>query len=136
MGTNYYMLNGRPPCPTCGHDSSEERHIGKSSMGWVFTLHVYPDENIKTLQDWIVLLCTPGVRIRDEYGKLVELGDLLKTIAGRRGMKADEDDFRPSFLRDNHATPGPFGLLRSQIDGHHCIGHGEGTWDYNVGEFS
>jgi hypothetical protein len=136
MGTNYYMLNGKPPCKDCGRPFEDERHIGKSSGGWCFSLRVYPDQNIKTLADWLPLLCAPGVTIRDEYGKAVELGDLLRTIAGRRGRYRDGEDFRQSWLQENHAVPGPFGLARSQIDGRHCIGHGEGTWDYFPGEFS
>ena len=36
----------------------------------------------------------------------------------------------------NYAEPGPNGLVRAKINGVHCIGHGEGTWDYITGEFS
>lgn len=38
-------------------------------------------------------------------------------------------------LQRNNAVPGPNNLLRHKID-QHCIGHGDGTYDYLVGEFS
>ena len=41
MGTNYYLSS--KPCSCCGRKDSQ-RHIGKSSAGWVFALHVYPDQ--------------------------------------------------------------------------------------------
>lgn len=132
MGTNYYMLNGKPPCKECGRPFEDERHIGKSSAGWVFALHVYPEEGINNLLDWLVLIAKEGTRIRDEYGHTVSVEDLLRTIVGRRG----KEEFRPSWLAQNQAVPGPHGLARSRIDGHHTIGHGEGTWDYHIGDFS
>jgi hypothetical protein len=41
-----------------------------------------------------------------------------------------------SVLAKNHAELGPNGLLRSKVDDVHCIGHGEGTYDYIAGDFS
>lgn len=40
------------------------------------------------------------------------------------------------FLEMNNAELGPNNLLRHKIDGQFCIGHGEGTWDYCIGDFS
>ena len=45
------------------------------------------------------------------------------------------------FMKDNSAVPGPGGLWRRAIDKEdrpfqHCIGHGDGTWDLCVGDFS
>ena len=40
------------------------------------------------------------------------------------------------WFMQNNAEHGPNGLVRSKIDGHHCIGHGAGTWDLEVGDFS
>ncbi len=108
MGTNFYM-HEEPPCPTC-HRSKEMRHIGKSSAGWCFTLRVYPREGINTLEDWKKLWA--GKTFEDEYGDSVSEEQLLDRITNR------------------HA-----GVQRHTIDGSHCIGHGEGTWDYMVGEF-
>jgi len=36
----------------------------------------------------------------------------------------------------NQAEPGPDGLARHKVNDGHCIGHGEGTWDLIIGEFS
>lgn len=40
------------------------------------------------------------------------------------------------FYTRNNAVPGPNGLARHRIDMAHCIGHGAGTWDLILGEFS
>lgn len=50
MGTNYY-LHTKPDCECCGR-GFEPLHIGKSSGGWCFSLHVMPEDNINTLDDW------------------------------------------------------------------------------------
>lgn len=82
MGTNYY-LEPKPPCQCCGRPF-EQLHIGKSSAGWCFALHVIPERGIKDLDDWVRIWSQPEARIVDEY----------------------------------------------------CIGHGAGTLDLLVGEFS
>lgn len=114
MGTNFYWLE-KPPCPTCGH-AEEGKHIGKSSVGWVFALHVYPEEGIHGLDDWIARFFRDGTDIRDEYGKLVPASEMVQRIAGR--------------------SAGGRELLRASPDGRHTLGHGPGTWDLHVGEFS
>ena len=110
MGTNYYVK--REVCPHCGRGDGD-LHVGKSSGGWTFALHVYPDDNINTLDDWKPIL--ERSEIRDEYGRSVSYPDLLAVITEREH---------------------PRGLSRSDIDGHHCVGHGEGTYDYCTGDFS
>jgi hypothetical protein len=111
MGTNYYV-EVQPPCECCGR-GYEHKHIGKSSAGWCFSLHVYPDEGINTLEDWKEYL--KDKVIKNEYGGIVTLDELLRCITKR-----------------NH----PSGLSRHVIDSRFCIGHGEGTWDYLIGDFS
>lgn len=108
MGTNYYHIE--KPCPTCG--KGEEKHIGKSSMGWVFALHIIPEDDLNTLNDWKSVLQTG--RIVDEYGNEISYQEMLDCITNR-----------------SH----PNGLLRRNDD-EWCAGHGEGTWDYIEGEFS
>lgn len=114
MSTNYYLFN-KPDCECCGRPF-EPLHIGKSSGGWCFTLHVMPNDNIHTLDDWRELWSQPGAFIRNENGEKVPIADMEHIITKRewRGQP----------------------LLRHTIDGVHCIGHGPGTWDYIVGEFS
>lgn len=114
MGTNYY-LHQKPDCECCGRPF-EPLHIGKSSGGWCFALHVMPEDNINTLDDWRELWIKPGTFIRNEYGENVLIDDMESIITERtcHGGKP----------------------RRIDIDGRHCIGHGAGTWDYIVGEFS
>lgn len=138
MGTNYY-LEANPPCKECGR-GHEPMHIGKSSAGWCFSLHVLPDRGINDLDDWIALLIKPGARISDEYGRQVTPGQLLDVIVNRGSD--DPKPFNPfgydsveHFLSLNHATLGPRGLMRHNI-GSHCLKHGIGTWDCCPGEFS
>ncbi len=144
MGTNYYLKeNPKPPCKCCKRPFERAtRHIGKSSMGWCFALHVYPEEGIRYLQDWIPLFSQPGYVIEDEYGKAVEPDEMLACIE-RRGQYRPDRSVVPHgyhsmqhFYDMNHAMPGPQGFLRAKIMDGHCIGHGHGPWDFIVGEFS
>lgn len=114
MGTNYY-LHKKEDCECCGRPFPP-LHIGKSSGGWCFSLHVIPEDNIRTLDDWRHLWMAEGTLIRNEYGERISVDEMEKTITKRS-------------WRGNFPT-------RHDLDGYHCIGHGEGTWDYIVGEFS
>lgn len=124
MGTNYYwhpFVWGSPV------------HIGKSSAGWCFALHVVPDKGIKCLDDWKHKLNGFGI-IRDEYGRRISKKALLDNICNRSWQASKL--ISEEFLLQNYAVDGPHGLLRAKIDGARCIGHGEGTYDYIIGEFS
>lgn len=115
MGTNFYLQYGA--CVECGRP--RQLHIGKSSFGWCFGLHIDPMEGIYGLEDWEALFQQSRYTIVDEYGKHIEPGDMLEIITKRS---------------DRYARPE--GLFRHEIDDRFCIGHGEGTWDLLVGEFS
>lgn len=132
MGTNYY-LEDREPCPECGR-AYERRHIGKSSAGWCFSLHVYPDEGINDLPDWEQLWSRPGTRIFDEYGRTKTVEQLRQTITDRR--MDSTTNFGTTWFFRNHAEAGPNNLARHRIEPGYCIGHGAGTWDLIVGDFS
>jgi hypothetical protein len=131
MGTNYYYVNEYQKIRT---------HIGKSSGGWCFSLHVEEDGNIpENLDEWMELfqICDPDgsyVYIEDEYGSIVHPVTMIRIITCREWKGRDYPD--DNTLRLNSAVKGPCGLLRAKIDGQHCIGHGTGTWDHIVGEFS
>ena len=114
MGTNYY-LHQKPDCECCGR-SFEPLHIGKSSGGWCFSLHVMPEDHINSLDDWRALWTAPGAYIRNEYGERVSIADMEMIITVRH--------WRGS-------AP-----ARHGVDDRHCVGHGEGTWDYITGDFS
>lgn len=141
MGTNYY-LHQKPDCECCGRPF-EPLHIGKSSAGWCFSLHVLPEDGINTLDDWRKLWGAPGAHIRNEYGESVTVDDLERWIT-ERGLERDWSDERwwrgfcsseQDFHNRNHSERGPRGLLRHRI-GSFCIAHGDGPWDCMVGEFS
>ncbi len=140
MGTNYYLTNEseKPHCDNC--TCFPRLHIGKSSAGWCFSLHVIPESGINSLDDWKRKFSEPGAVIYSEYDKVVSVENMLQNIEGR----SSNNDFekRPAmyatwldFHRQNDSQPGPNNLLRHKI-GRHCIGHGEGTWDLIPGEFS
>ena len=137
MGTNYYLQHG--VCECCKKPDST-RHIGKSSGGWCFSLHVYPEEGINTLDDWKKLWAEENARIVNEYNELISMEDMLDTIINRQTGKRNDKPWGCScweeFHGKNYSMDGPNNLLRHQILKGHCIGHGEGTWDYIVGEFS
>ena len=145
MGTNYYWT----PCPSCPHCGRpyEKVHIGKSSCGWVFALHVIPPDEVgnyaflpeagvMSLSDWWALWTRPGSKIADEYGRELTPKQMLSVITDRHepagNSKWSERDYQA-----NHAVPGTglaYGLARIHPD--YCYGHGPGTWDLVTGEFS
>lgn len=136
MGTNYYLQFG--PCECCKY-KRPDYHIGKSSSGWAFALHVDPDQDINSLND-VYELCKQG-KIVNEYEEVLNIAELKNVIENRSwkpervyGDKWYKNEIE--FLRLNCAVKGPNNLMRSQIDHIHCIGHGTGTWDLITGEFS
>lgn len=148
MGTNYYLVKKEAEtCSKCGHTKQANLlHIGKSSVGWCFALHVIPKENINSLEDWIELINNPQYSIINEYNNSIESYALINLIVNRKGKHNwnyfpinmyESNPIRTweEFHRINHSEEGPNGLLRHKIY-RDCIGHGEGTWDLLTGEFS
>ena len=139
MGTNYYWLS--EPCPTCAH-SQERMHIGKSSWGWCFGLHVLPEQGLNTYLDWAAKWRGGGI-IKDENENNITVEHMERIITQRKHEPTTARDWLLMGYRDeadfhtrNHSQQGLHGLLRHTLIPGHCIGHGEGTWDYLVGEFS
>ena len=127
MGTNYYWHQKQEDsCPTCGHAPAHEPvHIGKSSFGWVFALHVYPagidgdrTARIHDLDDWRHIWRDREGTIVDEYGEEVSWQRLESIIVER------------SAYGEAEAEP----LNRGDL-GAHCIAHGPGSWDLHIGDF-
>lgn len=129
MGTNYYWYP-KPPCETCLRPY-EPLHIGKSSAGWCFALHLVPEEDIESLSNWRDRFALGEVR--DEYGRDITADEMVAIITDREWARAA--DWSPRVYESNHAEPGPNNLIRHKI-GHGCIAHGDGTYDLIVGEFS
>lgn len=132
MGTNYYTkLDG------------EELHIGKSSGGWCFSLHVIPELDINDLPDWIDFLKLNKLEIKNEYGEIISLENMMSIITDRKWKTDFTQPISGSnyykswdeFHERNYSEPGPNGLLRHKI-GYHCIKQGAGTWDCIIGVFS
>ena len=134
MSTNYYLYES-PPCDKCGHQS-EPLHIGKSSFGWCFSLHVDEDLGLVDLASWQRLWESPEATIRNEYGEKIE-PSIMTDIITHRSAKSDGWSIQgeANFHERNYSERGPNGLLRHKI-GKYCVGHGEGTWDYIRGDFS
>lgn len=144
MGTNYYWY-AQEPCPCCGRDY-EPIHIGKSSAGWHFGLHIYPEDKIHTLNDWIRKIETKGGIIKNEYGDKLSLQELINTIKYRGSTEPFWPDgwwnhpwyqytSEEQFHKQNQSERGINGLLRRKISSH-CVGYGDGPYDYCVGYFS
>lgn len=147
MGTNYYLNETmEETCEHCNHTKEPIiRHIGKSSGGWCFSLHVYPDENINTLDDWKDYIKQKMqykfCKIKDEYGTEITFDELIDDITNRSWERKSTypNQFyktEAEFYMKNSASKGPNGLCRHRINKSHCVGHGEGTWDYIIGDFS
>ena len=113
MGMNYYWYE-KPACPCCNRDF-DGIHIGKSSGGWYFSLHVDSGwEDIpNSLEEWKMLFSTPGSVIKDEYGKIITVDEMLNIITNRKGEVA--------VVNSRDAVLGA-GLLRHKIDGWFCVG--------------
>ena len=136
MSTNYYYVE---QCAECGH--RDVIHIGKSSGGWCFALHVYPDRDLNNLSQWTLAMIEGGGFIEDEYGDRITIEDMIEVITIRGGtndVRVPAPEGYSSwgqFLVSNQAEMGPNGLLRYKV-GRLCIEHGVGTWDHLVGDFS
>lgn len=76
MGTNYYVKTNE--CKCCNR--YDERHIGKSSVGWAFNFRGYVDDNLslRSWQDWKLFL--KDKTIFTEYGQEVEYDNFVGMI--------------------------------------------------------
>lgn len=130
MGTNYYVRDIFPsPSP-----QETALHIGKSSAGWVFALHVIPEEGLLDLKDWEKFWSEQGREIRNEYEEVLTPEEMKAVITERSWVRKTP---RPAdFHKFNYSEDGPNGLVRYRLNAPGCMGHGEGTWDLIEGEFS
>lgn len=134
MGTNYYIYISDEDVTK----DPEELHIGKSSHGWVFSLHVYPERGINTLYDWMQHLLDYNHVIRDEYGNQIGIAEILRIITLRSSYRLP--NWTEKDWDMNSAEPGPNNLVRHKVNvvqhNHKLsVWHGEGTWDYCNYEF-
>ena len=130
MGTNYYWQLKY---------QDEPLHIGKSSAGWCFSLHIIPDMGINELDDWIKLFEEPKSIIYDEYNSFIGIRCMLHVITKRKWN--DRGPIAPmgysswaEFRVKNHAAEGPNNLWRHVY--HATPGKDNGTYDLIYGDFS
>ena len=116
MGTNYYEIIDC--CDKCGR-GSEELHIGKSSMGWPFAIHVIPHMGLNSWKNWYERLSKGGV-IKDEYGSVVSLQELDAIVIETRKEKD-----RPHVLECYRDYPN-FKKMDNETGDQLCIG--EFSW--------
>ena len=110
-------------------------HIGKSSLGWCFSLHVVPEFGINTYEDWVRMFIDPDRIIISEYNEVIPYTKMISIITAR--ARPDPCTWDAERLARNYAEPGPNNLVRHRIDPENgCVGHGEGSYDYISGEFS
>ena len=144
MGTNYYLKAH----PGAAINDPDTVHIGKSSAGWCFGLHVMPERGLNDLADWLPLLALREACIYDEYDQHIAYEDLLNVITQRVGMPGS-GPLSPTFLSGTRYSTmaeylestdtmlGPNRLLRcNPKTDQFCTKNGEGTWDCITGEFS
>jgi hypothetical protein len=90
MGTNYYLHVNT--CSHCGRPE-DTQHIGKKSLGWVFTFNSH---YIKSWDDWQVYLLeqtTNGNLIKDENGRELSLDEFKEVVeSSKGGIKHDPPD--------------------------------------------
>lgn len=86
MGTNYFFKEDC--CPTCGHSS--QLHIGKSSGGWPFNVHVIPEKGIWSWNDWMSFFAKTKGKIFDEYGDEISVDELNKWVVFKRKHKNEK----------------------------------------------
>ena len=90
MGTNYYYHEDSV-CGACGHskaDDEEGLHIGKSSAGWVFKLHIYPQDGVSSLNNWADYFERSRSIIKNEYGDTISPFEMLRIITCRAGPES------------------------------------------------
>jgi hypothetical protein len=144
MGTNYYLTFNGSLLDRLKDKPKVELHIGKSSGGWCFSLHVVPELGINSLRDWYRLFRKDDNVITNEYHDVLTIEQMLDVITNRKSRANTLPEASSTlssqrelarYLAANHAVLGPYKLMRHKIDGF-CIGHGTGTWDLLNGEFS
>lgn len=135
MGTNYYLYKF---CEHCDVDPIR-LHIGKSSGGWCFALHVIPELKLNSLDDWMDEI-EKSIKydgyIQNEYCDRITLEGLHSVITDRKWPKPrNTQAVYAKHSGFGNAEQGPNNLVRHPIDNEHCVGHGDGTWDLITGEF-
>jgi hypothetical protein len=139
MGSNYYAYIYEDENKTT---KKEQIHIGKSSKGWVFMLHRIREKGLIYWSDWKLLLQRPNVSICcHNTGEYIPF-DVFVGIVEDRGFLIKPSHYpyevfgkiyknEQEWAEEAGGIVGPNNLLRTKQKEQ----HGEGTWDYVVGDF-
>ena len=145
MGTNYYSVKrgfedlepgdfwDRMRAALDDPENDDILHIGKSSGGWCFSLHIIPDRGITDITKWVPYLLDKDRVIINEYCERITYEEMLETITNRR--RPDPCTWTQEMYDRNYAEPGPNNLVRHSV-GRGCVRQGAGTWDCAEGIFS
>lgn len=84
----------------------DKLHIGKSSIGWHFSLCIYPVLSIYTLEDWKKLFSSENYIIKDEFDVEVSVDDMLDCITNRSSIDFDKfesvTEYEEHFLEETN----------------------------------
>lgn len=98
MSTNYYLFSPHLIDGMTHEDVTEvdrqlflRYHIGKRSAGWVFLWQGH--ESVKSVDDWINVVFTPGAMVVTEYDAEIEAVDFFEMAKawGRPGGNRHPD---------------------------------------------
>lgn len=93
MGTNYYAEFGNRIYPY----KANRIHIGKSSSGWAFALHLDLTKGLGTFLEWRNFYSQPQIIIRTDAGETIHPKEMTQIITARdyRNYKMDPEMLGP-----------------------------------------
>ena len=110
MGTNYYLHNEQPEFTP----KFTPIHIGKSSAGWYFSLHTYPEIGLNSWEDWKNCLDKNinnyNAHIENEYEDKLLISEFISIVERSRRDYCWEEES----LRQNYAIKGINNLVHPQ----------------------
>jgi hypothetical protein len=159
---NGYLFNNTyyPTIEELSKRFYQKIHVGKASMGWHFSLCIYPEYGINNFNDWKKLFSDSNVQIEDEYGDIISPEVMIEKITKRSISNWDDNpeaikdfeahclqiqnsfrqctgskayDSYDEYLEVNHAQRGNNGLLKHKLDKFHIENPDKtATYDYII----
>lgn len=105
-------------------------NIGKSSSGWKFCLHIYPNHNINSFKDWHDILKIDEYMIVDEYNNVISLNEMINIITKKPKVYKKEDAGK---IIDNQYIVSEVGLLQHSYKGFIVVENE--TYDYLICDY-
>lgn len=87
-----------PTLEELSNDFTQEIHIGKSSMGWHFTLCIYPAYGISSFEDWEKLFYSGNCTILNEYDEEISPEEMISIITDRKALEWTPDISKEKIL--------------------------------------